>query len=93
LNVRLQPDFAEVLLSHFKEDLLLYDHEEITQVAVAAAIMQLRLPNEVLADLTERAQLLEAVKRADPADVVELQEALDCLAKSAVGFSTLQEGF
>eukprot|EP00775_Hariotina_reticulata_P009178 gene9178-9344_t len=91
LKLRLPPELGEVLLSHFKEDLLLYDHEEIAQVAVAAAVMQLRLQNEVLADMTERAQLLEAAGRADPADVAELQEALDCLAKAAAGFGMTKQ--
>ncbi|WIA39886.1 hypothetical protein OEZ86_013328 [Tetradesmus obliquus] len=86
VRLQLQPQQAllSLLLRHVEEDLQLYDHDMITQVAAAGAALQLRLPNSLLADMTERAAMLQASQQADPYDVQLLQAAMDRLARAAV---------
>jgi hypothetical protein len=54
------------------------------QVAAGACVLQLQLPNRLLADMTERAAMLQATQQADPSDVQLLQAAMDRLARAAV---------
>jgi hypothetical protein len=54
------------------------------QVAAGACVLQLQLPNHLLADMTERAAMLQASQQADPYDVQLLQAAMDRLARAAV---------
>jgi hypothetical protein len=56
----------------------------LLQVAAGACALQLQLPNRLLADMTERAAMLEASQQADPYDVQLLQAAMDRLARAAV---------
>jgi hypothetical protein len=57
---------------------------EFLQVAAGACVLQLQLPNRLLADMTERATMLQASQQADPYDVQLLQAAMDKLARVAV---------
>jgi hypothetical protein len=52
----------------------------MTQVAFGAWALQLQLPDALLADITQRAGLLEASGQAAPSDVAVLQEALQRLS-------------
>lgn len=53
-------------------------------MAFGACVLQLRLPNRVLADITERADMLQASGQAEPSDVQLLGAAMDRLAKAAL---------
>lgn len=74
----------DVLLQHLQEDYLLYDYDELTQVAVGVYSLGLQLPNKVLADITERCEMLEASKQADQEDVTLMKECMSRLAKAAM---------
>ncbi|KAF6258861.1 hypothetical protein COO60DRAFT_1075377 [Scenedesmus sp. NREL 46B-D3] len=86
VRLQLRPGQAllELLLRHAEEELQLYDHDMITQVAAGACALQLQLPNPLLADMTERAAMLQASQQADPYDIELLQAAMDRLARAAV---------
>lgn len=63
-----------------EEELPLYDYDELTQVSFNAYVLQLDLPDTLLADITQRAGLLEAAGLAGEQDRAVLTEALQRLA-------------
>lgn len=82
----LQPGAAllSALLEHLQEELALYDYDELTQVAFNAYVLQLQLPNTLLADITQRADALEEAGLAAEGDSEVLREALQRLAAQKV---------
>lgn len=64
---------------------MLYDYDELTQVAFNAYVLQLQLPDTLLADMTQRAQALEQAGQAAASDKAVLQEALQRLAARKAG--------
>lgn len=68
------------LIQHMQEELPLYDYDELTQVAFNACVLQLDLPDRLLADFTHRAALLEGAGLAGEDDRAVLTEALQRLA-------------
>ncbi|KAF8062892.1 hypothetical protein HT031_003730 [Scenedesmus sp. PABB004] len=68
LGLRPGPALAAALLGHLGEETQLYDHDELTQAALGAHALGLALPTRVLADVTERASMLQAAGAADPDD-------------------------
>lgn len=59
---------------------MVYDYDELTQVAFNAYVLQLQLSDTLLADITRRAAALEAEGRAAPQDKPVLREALQRFA-------------
>lgn len=78
----LQPgvQLLAALLEHLTEETQLYDYDELTQVAFGAYALRLQLPDTLLADITQRAGMLEEGGQAGPSDVRVLREALQRLA-------------
>lgn len=68
------------LLQHMEEELPLYDYDELTQVAFNACVLQLSMPDRLLADITHRAALMEGAGLAGEDDRAVLTEALQRLA-------------
>jgi hypothetical protein len=80
LDLRPGPELLHILLDHFSEDLQLYDYDEMTQVTFNAYVLQLQLPDTLLADITQRADMLEKAGKAAECDKAVLREALQRLA-------------
>jgi len=74
------PALLQALLDHLQEELMVYDYDELTQVVFNAYVMQLQLSDMLLADITRRADALEAEGRAAPQDKLVLREALQRFA-------------
>eukprot|EP00879_Flechtneria_rotunda_P003564 GHRR01003798.1.p1 GENE.GHRR01003798.1~~GHRR01003798.1.p1 ORF type:complete len:384 (+),score=153.79 GHRR01003798.1:1361-2512(+) len=87
LNWRPQQQLLDVLLQHLGEDLLLYDYDELTQVVTGVYALKLQLPNSLLADITDRAAMLEASGQAAASDVQLFKAIMDRLARAAVAAS------
>lgn len=84
LHVKPGQAMLDVLLQHLEEDHLLYDYDELTQVVLGVCQLDLKLPSKVLADLTQRCDMLEASQQADPQDVQVMKECMNRLAKAAL---------
>lgn len=74
------PLLLQTLLDHLQEELQLYDYDELTQVTFNAYALQLQLLDTLLADITQRADMLEAAGQAAEQDMRVLREALQRLA-------------
>lgn len=84
MSLRPGPELLQSLLYHFTEDLQLYDYDEITQVTFNVYALQLQLPDTLLADITQRADMLEKAGKAAEGDKAVLREALQRLAAQKV---------
>lgn len=80
LGLQPGPQLLATLLEHLAEETQLYDYDELTQVAFGVWALRLQLPDALLADITQRAGLLEASGQAAPSDMAVLQEALQRLS-------------
>lgn len=85
LEVRPGPTLLRALLDHLTEEWMLYDYDELTQVAYNACMLQLELPNTLLADITSRAKTLHDAGLAAEEDIPILEESLQRLSARKAG--------
>lgn len=80
LELQPSPPLASLLLGHVEEELLLYDHDELTQAAVGIWALGLAARPALLADLGRRAAMLQAGGQADSDDIELLAEVMHRLS-------------